>query len=154
MQEQNLASLIISIIILIIVIILIIIVCCNCYNNNYGNNYYYGNQPPSPRPAALAAVAYQYGKNRGYNKNNFGSMNNNNNNDNNNGQCYKGNTGNLCKTIVNFDGVSYTYNGKCGVHANCLNWAFCSPGQSCSTTYGQAGVCLGSDQCISNNFFK
>ena len=40
MQEQNLASLIISIIILVIVIILIIIVCCG-YNSN--NNYNYKN---------------------------------------------------------------------------------------------------------------
>jgi hypothetical protein len=68
-QEQNLASLIISIIILIIVIILIIIVCCGYNNGNYGNNYGY-NQSPPPRiqnPGLAAAAAYKYGMN----KNNF-----------------------------------------------------------------------------------
>jgi hypothetical protein len=65
LQEQNLASLIISIIILIIVIILIIIVCCGYYNNNYGNY----NNPRIQNPG-LAAAAYQY-KMGGGNKNNF-----------------------------------------------------------------------------------
>ena len=67
-QEQNLASLIISIIILIIVIILIIIVCCGYNNGNNGNN---GNQPL--HLGLAAAAAYQYGR---INKNNFGLANN------------------------------------------------------------------------------
>jgi uncharacterized protein (UPF0333 family) len=64
MQEQNLASLIISIIILIIVIVLIIIVCCGYNNGNNGNN---GNQSPPPHiqnPGLAAAAAYKYGMNK------------------------------------------------------------------------------------------
>jgi uncharacterized protein YxeA len=59
MDQQNLASLIISIIILIIVIVLIIIVCCGYNTNNNTNN----NQPYLQNPQA-AALAYKQ-------KNNF-----------------------------------------------------------------------------------
>jgi hypothetical protein len=62
-DQQNLASLIISIIILIIVIVLIIIVCCG-YNNNNNNQPYLQNPQ---RAAALGAGAYKYNQN----KNNF-----------------------------------------------------------------------------------
>ena len=63
-DQQNLASLIISIIILIIVIVLIIIVCCG-YNNNNNNN----NQPyvQNPQAAALAAALAYKQKNNYFN---------------------------------------------------------------------------------------